>query len=73
MFHALPNLRLLHRVHHADRDFDVTTGLRFLPSEIILLMGIKIAAIALDGPWILMLPFSNRENDASPSSGSTTG
>jgi sterol desaturase/sphingolipid hydroxylase (fatty acid hydroxylase superfamily) len=49
MFHALPNLWLLHRVHHADLDFDVTTGLRFHPFEIILSMGIKIAAIALLG------------------------
>lgn len=49
MFHALPNLWLLHRVHHADRDFDVTTGLRFHPFEIVLSMGVKIAAIALLG------------------------
>jgi sterol desaturase/sphingolipid hydroxylase (fatty acid hydroxylase superfamily) len=50
MFHALPNLWRLHQVHHADRDFDVTTGLRFHPIEILLSMGLKIAAISLLGP-----------------------
>jgi sterol desaturase/sphingolipid hydroxylase (fatty acid hydroxylase superfamily) len=49
MFHALPTLWRLHKVHHADRDFDVTTGLRFHPIEIFLSMGIKIVAIALLG------------------------
>jgi sterol desaturase/sphingolipid hydroxylase (fatty acid hydroxylase superfamily) len=50
MFHALPILWRLHKVHHADRDFDVTTGLRFHPIEILLSMGIKFGAIALLGP-----------------------
>jgi sterol desaturase/sphingolipid hydroxylase (fatty acid hydroxylase superfamily) len=50
MFHALPPLWRLHQVHHADRDFDVTTGLRFHPIEILLSMGLKIAAISLLGP-----------------------
>lgn len=49
MFHALPSLWQLHKVHHADRDFDVTTGLRFHPIEILLSMGIKIAAVVLLG------------------------
>jgi len=49
MFHALPTLWRLHKVHYADRDFDVTTGLRFHPIEIFLSMGIKVAAIALLG------------------------
>gem|GEM_PF-1258847 len=49
MFHALPVLWRLHRVHHADRDFDTTTGLRFHPIEIFLSMGIKMSAIALIG------------------------
>lgn len=58
MFHALPTLWRLHAVHHADRDFDVTTGLRFHPIEIFLSMGIKIAAIALIGaPAIAVLLF----------------
>jgi sterol desaturase/sphingolipid hydroxylase (fatty acid hydroxylase superfamily) len=58
MFHALPSLWRLHRVHHADRDFDVTTGLRFHPIEIGLSMGIKIAAIVLLGaPALAVLIF----------------
>jgi hypothetical protein len=43
MFHAVPVLWRLHMVHHADLDFDVTTGLRFHPIEILLSMGIKLA------------------------------
>jgi sterol desaturase/sphingolipid hydroxylase (fatty acid hydroxylase superfamily) len=37
-FHAIAPLWRLHRVHHADLEFDVTTGLRFHPAEIILSM-----------------------------------
>ena len=36
MFHAVPVFWRLHMVHHADLDFDVTTGARFHPIEIIL-------------------------------------
>ncbi|MGE5766321.1 MAG: sterol desaturase family protein, partial [Bacteroidota bacterium] len=50
MFHAVPTLWRLHRMHHADLDFDVTTGLRFHPVEILLSMGIKIAVVAALGP-----------------------
>ncbi len=50
MFHAVPALWRLHRVHHADLDFDVTTGARFHPIEIVLSMGIKIGVIAALGP-----------------------
>ncbi len=58
LFHALPPLWRLHKVHHADRDFDVTTGLRFHPIEILLSMGIKIVAIALLGaPPVAVLIF----------------
>lgn len=58
MFHALPTLWQLHKVHHADKDFDVTTGLRFHPIEIFLSMGIKIAAIAFLGvPPVAVLIF----------------
>ena len=49
MFHAVPLLWHLHRVHHADADFDVTTGARFHPIEILLSMLIKFAAIAVLG------------------------
>jgi sterol desaturase/sphingolipid hydroxylase (fatty acid hydroxylase superfamily) len=50
MFHAVPLLWRLHRVHHADLDFDVTTGARFHPIEILLSMLIKFAVIVLLGP-----------------------
>lgn len=50
MFHAVPGLWRLHRMHHADLDFDVTTGLRFHPVEILISMGIKLAAVAALGP-----------------------
>ena len=50
MFHAVPLLWRLHRVHHADLDYDVTTGARFHTIEILLSMGIKFAVIVLLGP-----------------------
>lgn len=49
MFHAVPTLWRLHRMHHADLDLDVTTGARFHPIEIVLSMLIKFAAIAALG------------------------
>ena len=49
MFHAVPLLWRLHRVHHADADIDVTTGARFHPIEILLSMLIKFAVIAVLG------------------------
>jgi sterol desaturase/sphingolipid hydroxylase (fatty acid hydroxylase superfamily) len=48
-FHAVPALWRLHRVHHADLDFDVTTGTRFHPLEILISTGIKCAAVAAIG------------------------
>ena len=50
MFHAVPALWRLHRMHHADLEFDVTTGLRFHPVEILLSMGIKLAVVVALGP-----------------------
>ena len=50
MFHAVPLFWRLHRMHHADLDFDVTTGARFHPIEIILSMLIKFAVIVALGP-----------------------
>jgi sterol desaturase/sphingolipid hydroxylase (fatty acid hydroxylase superfamily) len=58
MFHAVPALWRLHRMHHADLEFDVTTGLRFHPIEIILSMGIKMALVmALGPPAVAVLIF----------------
>ncbi len=57
-FHRVPVLWRLHRMHHADLDIDVTTGLRFHPVEIILSMLIKFAVIVLLGaPAIAVLIF----------------
>jgi len=49
LFHAVPALWRLHMVHHADVDFDLTTGLRFHTIEVLLSLGIKVAAIVLLG------------------------
>jgi sterol desaturase/sphingolipid hydroxylase (fatty acid hydroxylase superfamily) len=49
LFHKVPFLWRLHRVHHTDTEFDVTTALRFHPFEIMISMGIKFAAIILLG------------------------
>ena len=50
VFHAVPALWRLHRMHHADLDYDVTTGARFHPIEILLSMLIKFSAILVLGP-----------------------
>ena len=58
LFHAVPALWRLHRMHHADLEFDVTTGLRFHPVEILLSMGIKLAVVmALGPPAVAVLIF----------------
>ena len=53
LVHAVPALWRLHRVHHADLDYDVTTGSRFHPIEIIISMLIKLATIAVLGPAVV--------------------
>lgn len=50
MFHAVPALWRLHMVHHADLDFDVTTGLRFHTLEILLSALFKLAVVVVVGP-----------------------
>lgn len=58
MFHAVPVLWRLHRVHHADLDYDLTTGSRFHPIEMVLSMLIKLAAIAILGaPAVAVVAF----------------
>jgi sterol desaturase/sphingolipid hydroxylase (fatty acid hydroxylase superfamily) len=49
MFHTVPALWRVHRMHHTDLDFDVTTGARFHPIEIILSMLIKLGVVAALG------------------------
>ena len=53
MFHAVPALWRLHMVHHADVDFDVTTGSRFHTIEIAISMGVKMAAVVALGPPVV--------------------
>lgn len=48
--HKIPLLWRLHRVHHADRDMDVTTAIRFHPVEIALSMVLKIGLVYGLGP-----------------------
>ena len=49
IFHAVPWLWRLHRVHHSDTEFDTTTAIRFHPIEIVLSMIIKVALVILLG------------------------
>lgn len=49
LFHRIPWLWRMHRMHHADQDIDVTTGARFHPLEIIVSMWVKVGAITLLG------------------------
>ena len=55
--HKIPILWRLHRVHHADRDMDVTTAIRFHPVEIVLSMALKIGLVYLIGPaaWAVVV------------------
>ena len=53
MVHAVPVLWRVHRVHHADPDYDLTTGTRFHPIEIVLSMLIKFATITVLGPPVI--------------------
>ncbi len=53
MFHAVPFLWRFHMMHHADLDFDVTTGLRFHPVEIVISTVIKLGAVVVLGPPVL--------------------
>ena len=56
--HFVPALWRLHRVHHADTEFDVTTGVRFHPIEILLSQVWKIAVVlALGVPALAVLVF----------------
>jgi sterol desaturase/sphingolipid hydroxylase (fatty acid hydroxylase superfamily) len=58
LFHRIPVLWRIHRMHHTDLDVDVTTGARFHPLEIILSMLIKCGFIAIIGaPAVAVLLF----------------
>lgn len=51
VFHQVPVLWRLHRMHHTDLDLDVSSGVRFHPIEILLSLIIKVCAV-----WILGAP-----------------
>ncbi|MDT8447686.1 MAG: sterol desaturase family protein [bacterium] len=53
MVHAVPLLWRLHRMHHTDLDYDVTTGARFHPIEILLSLVIKLALVLVLGPPVV--------------------
>jgi sterol desaturase/sphingolipid hydroxylase (fatty acid hydroxylase superfamily) len=58
LFHAVPALWRLHRMHHADLEVDVSTGARFHPIEILLSMGLKLGVVvALGAPAVAVLIF----------------
>ena len=58
VFHKVPALWRVHRMHHVDLDFDVSTGLRFHPIEILISMAVKWAAVAaLGAPAVGVLIF----------------
>ena len=58
IFHAVPQFWKLHRMHHTDLEFDVTTGIRFHPIEIILSLLLKIVFVFLLGaPALAVLIF----------------
>ena len=58
LFHAVPVLWRLHRMHHTDLEFDVSTGARFHPFEIVLSMVIKLGVVAaLGAPAAAVLIF----------------
>lgn len=58
MFHKVPVLWRLHRMHHADQAIDVTTGARFHPVEILLSIVIKMAVVvALGAPPVAVVVF----------------
>ena len=58
VFHKIPVLWRLHRMHHTDLDFDVTTALRFHPLEIVLSMLIKLVVVVILGaPPVAVLLF----------------
>ncbi|TAK03457.1 MAG: sterol desaturase family protein [Candidatus Manganitrophaceae bacterium] len=57
-YHRWPLLWRLHRVHHTDRDLDVTSASRFHLGEIGLSIFLRLGAMTLWGPaWISMVIF----------------
>ena len=53
LHHAIPLLWRFHMVHHSDLDYDLTTGVRFHPIEIVISMGVKLGAVIIIGAPVL--------------------
>ena len=63
LHHAIPLLWRFHMVHHSDLDYDLTTGVRFHPIEIIISMGFKLGAVLIIGaPVLAVLIFESALN-----------
>lgn len=57
-FHRIPVLWRLHKVHHADRDLDASSGLRFHPVEIVMSMLYKmVVVVGLGAPVVAVIIF----------------
>ena len=70
LFHYVPVLWWLHRMHHADLDVDVTTGARFHPFEILLSLGIKfLVVVPLGAAPLAVLLFEITLNATSSAAG----
>ncbi len=68
LFHKIPLCWRLHRVHHTDLNFDLTTGVRFHPFEILLSLLIKIMAITIVGAPALAVLILKSSSMAPPCS-----
>ena len=53
LFHRIPVLWRMHRLHHTDQDFDFTTAIRFHPAEAVLEYGANLVVVLLVGPPVL--------------------
>ncbi len=51
--HKIPMIWAFHKMHHADRDIDATTGIRFHPVEIVLSMLYKMVIVLILGPHVI--------------------
>lgn len=58
LFHLVPLLWRLHRVHHTDLDYDLTTGSRFHPGSILISAGIKIGLVIVLGASVAAILFA---------------
>lgn len=75
--HHIPLLWRIHAIHHCDKDFDCTTGLRFHPIEALAGFGVRLAAIAVLGipviaivcfeVWAILVGFYTHANISIPS------